>query len=571
MKSALIIFFSIILIGCSNIPFFNASAINDQSKFGATRFLDRKLRIASWNMYNYSKKRGEDAENVSGMIDILMDGGKETFDIIFVQELVSNSDGFHLLCKEIPSTFECESGERFGQDGGFESYGLIYNKTKISDVNLFTADIKKGQGTNEMVRPSLEVELQFRLNNNQYVNLLVLNNHIKPSSNAEKRETVKELTTLERYAASTFSQDPINVIVLGDLNADKPFLPDKLRSSLKFFSSSKWRNLIYERTNFGNKASTFDRIIVNKSVSYAFNKSTSVNGNMVTIDNGASFDPFGNNRYRLGDSAISDHRIISAEFMWGGIKPYQPLISEIINGKQKKKFKKRVDKDPVNNLIINSNGKEYSLVLIGDGPVEIFHKSKPDQACAGPKDLAIKSTPFAKNSKDIDIYFIPHRAKSEIEKKGGFSLTNVSRGGYKMVNKGSHGINIVPEEELLLLESGDYNLLVDINKDGHFDYGVDLVDNINEPSFSMVSCKDRKRPKCPWYDLQCQWKKIPIIPKEIISILLPDGIGTILEVSKVSAEIFGGFAEGGVEGVIEVVSQPEVWIEMIELTIKVIE
>lgn len=287
---------------------------------------DTEILIASWNMLLYSEDRALDDENRKDVAEILLgrnyDGQNEPgrdYDIIFVQEILSNGTSLDILCEDLEAYYyECKTTPEIRGDGTRpETYGVIYKDyldveiqdTRNDDV---TPTIKQGQDyrNNEMVRPPMKAIVTV----GDKFQFTVYNNHIKPSDSTNKKMTEDELRVLQRainYVPDSNSAE--NIVVLGDLNAGGTYLKKGLDGYPDLFKpEGGWYSLFTnsDHTTFAKEKRPYDRIIVNDNM-YQYH--TGERGIIKNLTNGDSFG-YPNPGYYAGDYRISDHGLIFAEF-----------------------------------------------------------------------------------------------------------------------------------------------------------------------------------------------------------------------------------------------------------------
>jgi hypothetical protein len=305
----------------------------------------REILIASWNLKNFGESRAESDVNLSVVAEIMNGSnypnnpGKE-YDLIFVQELQSDEDGaFVKLCeKYLNATYDCEKTSTITETGAnYEAYGVIYKKdievivTDTNDPNS-TRIIPQGQDydNGEMVRPPMEAKVT--INDFEF---FVYNNHIKPSVAGEPNfATPKEIENLEEWINRFHEISDVNIIVLGDLNADghepwaSPEHADGTSCGTKYmyggfenhpllFSKPDWIQVftINNYTNFAANPCSYDKIIPNKNMHEFFIENDIIGEfpESLVIENPPDDNLFGS-PYKVDGKFISDHRIVWAKF-----------------------------------------------------------------------------------------------------------------------------------------------------------------------------------------------------------------------------------------------------------------
>lgn len=223
--------------------------------------------IANWNLQVFGQHK---ASNITLLEEYARVLG--AYDIVFVQEIRDESgSAFLSLCARIP-THNCINSSRAGRSSSKEQVGVIYRKNiQLVGFRDFNPDIE-----NRWERPPFEVE--FEVNGYQ---LKAYNSHIDPDSVPE------EIAALEQVVNTTG-----NVVVLGDLNADCSYYPEKNRTHFR-----NWTWVIPDGADTTVHATdcAYDRIILNG------------NATSEQIDYGI---------YKTGiNTALSDHYLVWVQLM----------------------------------------------------------------------------------------------------------------------------------------------------------------------------------------------------------------------------------------------------------------
>jgi hypothetical protein len=306
----------------------------------------REILIASWNLKNFGEPRAESNENLRVVAEIMNGSnypnnpGKE-YDLIFVQELLSDGVAFDKLCEDyfLNENYLCKkTSPVIGEGTSRESYGVIHKNdinVEVTDTNdpNFQRRIPQGQDylNGEMVRPPMEAKVT--INDFEF---FVYNNHIKPSVAGEPNfATPKEIENLESAINRFHEISDVNIIVLGDLNADgheawaSPEHADGTKCGTKYmyggfekhwqlFSEPKWIQIfsINNYTNFAANPCSYDKIIPNTQMHEFFNEKDIIGEfpESLVIDNPPDDNEFGS-PYRVDDKFISDHRLVWAKFI----------------------------------------------------------------------------------------------------------------------------------------------------------------------------------------------------------------------------------------------------------------
>lgn len=199
----------------------------------------RTLKIATWNLWDYAGSPSggwkainsqESCDNnyvCQGYYDVITD---TNYDLIFVQEIKGNFLSFQVLCDHLINTnkpYQCQTTANMGGSstgGNDEGYGVIYKNdltvtTEYSAAAGSSPNITQGTSGQSMARPPMKATVTMPSSAVQFV---VFNNHIKTGKNNVQRE----LDNLESAINNSKNTLGLNVIVLGDLNADGGYYPD---------------------------------------------------------------------------------------------------------------------------------------------------------------------------------------------------------------------------------------------------------------------------------------------------------------------------------------------------------
>ena len=286
---------------------------------------EQEILIASWNMLLYSENRAFDEENRQKVIEILLgrnydyeDEPNRDYDIIFVQEILSNGTSMDVLCKDLRVyDYECKTTPEIRGEGTRpETYGVIHKNT----LNVIIEDtsnentvplIFQGQDytKNEMVRPPMKATITLE----NGFQITVFNNHIKPSNSTHKNMTENELRVLQRAINYEPSNDEENIMVLGDLNAGGTYLKKGIDSYHDLFKPDLgWHSIFSnsDHTTFAQSTRSYDKIIVSDDL---YSYYTGEYGIIGYLPDGDSFG-YPTPGYRAGDYRMSDHKLIYAAF-----------------------------------------------------------------------------------------------------------------------------------------------------------------------------------------------------------------------------------------------------------------
>ncbi len=419
----------------------------------------KEINIASWNLFDFGGKFGgtdkvDDPTILDAMTDVI-----SNYDIIFVQEIANLTRsaldvdrpfvGFNNLCDKLDSLeYTCEDT---GVINDGEGYGVIYKIDVVDGVVVERTDIEqtvphipKGGGADEMRRPPMKATLD--LGN---ADLIVYNSHTQPTS------TSKEIKLMSDKISDAHNQD--TVIVLGDLNADgQRSINGKLDGGSDYyrggfaghpndFPKSEWRQTVTDNdvTNFAKVQRAYDRIILSNTLNHSYDSY----GILGTINS----QPF-NEIYVGGKDSgksLSDHKLVWVKLKFGSIKPtdsigtLKNLFSDYTNSSECK------TRD-----VIYARGEGF----VSDKTIHLYITEYPGD-----------------------------NTSSKFESKGTYKLRDVT-GGYNSITTNTDGA--IPNTLLWNLPTpGNYNIVADVNTDGYFTYGIDVVDAVDSRGLGISECK----------------------------------------------------------------------------------
>lgn len=193
------------------------------------------ISIACWNLQAFGKTKASNDNLLYYYANKLDD-----YDIFVVQEIRDSSgEAIEKLASKLP-TYNYIITKRAGSTSVKEQEALFYNsRVNLTQYTDWT-DIK----ASEFERPPLEA--RFKADNWTFT---IYSLHIDPD-NAER-----EMIYLERMASNNIG----DTIVIGDLNADYPYYPEK-----KNFLDWNWVINDSVDTTVSDIDATYDRIIIDK-------------------------------------------------------------------------------------------------------------------------------------------------------------------------------------------------------------------------------------------------------------------------------------------------------------------
>ena len=224
------------------------------------------LKIATWNLQIFGDKKASDRETLLAYTQIM-----SQYDIVFIEEIRNlNGTAFADLCRSMRD-YGCAISSPAGRSTSKEQYGIFYKNVGLVD----TVDYNFKSGIDEDFERAPYLA-KFQRGNYTFS---IIVEHTKPD------DTPNEMEHLDSIASAV----PGNVMVLGDLNADCAYYPEKKDFNEPWF----WAIKTGTDTTVGNTVCAYDRIILNGQMAKSF------------VDSGV---------FRTGiESNLSDHYLVWAE------------------------------------------------------------------------------------------------------------------------------------------------------------------------------------------------------------------------------------------------------------------
>jgi endonuclease/exonuclease/phosphatase family metal-dependent hydrolase len=232
------------------------------------------IRVASWNIQNFSTTKGDSPDVMNRVADVI-----RHFDVIAIQEVsnIREKDDDdcernavcpnHESCRAIEAALEKHLNEDHNRNYGFkfskqirqERYLFVYNRNRVEllESRLMNDPEETGpvcsmskEKTGQLLRqPQLGI---FKSKNFSFG---ILNNHMAPLSAHE------ELQILPEYIQRARDTGVSDVIAVGDINADCNYLSTEKRSELKLYTRYLWLFPKVDTTVSGQKCN-YDQIII---------------------------------------------------------------------------------------------------------------------------------------------------------------------------------------------------------------------------------------------------------------------------------------------------------------------
>jgi len=207
------------------------------------------IKIATFNIQTFGKTKAGKEDVMDVLADIMTN-----FDIIAVQEFRDKTEetpeSFLNKINSKRDTYDYVLSPRLGRTISKENYAFYYNTKKIHYIDSYTYSDPDDYFERE---PFLG---HFKSNDFDFV---LINIHTKPDGAINE---IEELDTVVIDAKTRF--DEKDYIVLGDLNADCSYFPDKTYTSLQ---DEQYYWIVPDNTDTTVKSTdcAYDRIIFTKN------------------------------------------------------------------------------------------------------------------------------------------------------------------------------------------------------------------------------------------------------------------------------------------------------------------
>jgi len=264
------------------------------------RFYHTNIKLGVFNIQNLSNKKISDKNIFTNLSNII-----KKYDLIYILELV-DIDVLDKITNNLNSSclIYNKYNYRYSQKTGLTSqsaeyYGVIYNNNiKIVNENILSCDDEKFD------RKPWFVHLNIK---NKNIKCLI--NHISPNN------VDKELNYLNYIYNIIYLTDPNSYyILLGDYNADLPYLPKKDRINNDLFLNNNLVNITNNLiTNIAKNEKKYDKIFI----------SSNIIDNLKIINNNND-----NDKYCNIDNLIMNHKLSSEDVK--KISDHYPIYIELL-------------------------------------------------------------------------------------------------------------------------------------------------------------------------------------------------------------------------------------------------
>ncbi len=462
------IIISVMLLSSSSVVFFPPQEVE-------AYIADKKtISVASWTISNFGDREDGEEKITNEIIMESILGVVSMFDVVFIQELVRevidpdaeipydpNNPyvGFHNLCTYylVVANYACKHTGSVGD--GTEGYGVIYKKNSaitsisVEDTGHTSSIVQFPMGVGEGYMKHPPMEATIMLGDDEF-HLIVYNVH------TNIHETPREIALLSESLLTAFARSYFNLIVLGNLNAGSDYYPGGFVGNPNDFPNVYWNQLIDDGIstvfNDVDGPQANDRMIRGSTTIVSGTIDFQIIDQLAAdaIFNGVGYNagtPF-NQVYAGADpsrATLTDHKLIATEFYYGGIE------STDENGDLKEIF--------------------------------MDYKNPPD--CDEWDDVYIRGEGFAPYL-TMFVYITPYPDNQNYDRQyqqsnQHYQLTNIYNN--VTVTTDQYG-NIENTHMGLTPNTGHYNVIVDVNRDGYFTNSIDVVDVFNGYGFKVINC-----------------------------------------------------------------------------------
>ncbi len=216
-------------------------------------------RIGAFNLHNFGPARLQKPEAMQALVTIL-----RRYDIAVLMEIRDRSGmaAAELLAQlntDPQRQYALKLSSRLGRGERKEQYGLLYRPERVSIDDIYEYDDGLEPNGDLFSREPMVAYLDL---SGLTVSLIML--HADPNAVALELNRL-----IPVYEDAVQREGDPDAIILGDLNADCGFLPDKDKPFVRLLSDARFRWLLGDAVDTTVHASTdcaYDRIIVTKTL-----------------------------------------------------------------------------------------------------------------------------------------------------------------------------------------------------------------------------------------------------------------------------------------------------------------
>lgn len=464
------------------------------------------LKIASWNMWDFSGdpdgawKTNSDGSKCTdyvcqGYADVLISGN---YDLIFVQEIrtkvSSNGDvtypAFDDLCQNyLASKYRCYALPVSSYNGSVskDAYGIIY--AQGSDNKEY---ITAGTHVSGMKGSPNQIDAKITTLNGSEIKITFLNNHILSNI----ANSYQELVSLQNYVSSLNTD---HVIVLGDLNMGAKYILDTRQKRKTIFPEQEWNWLItdnqftsfagvtaLESYNEDNPGNALDRFIAHTSLRGFYSTDPEDSINVGLIDK-VPYDIYSN--VNATPTLKIPANTFFKDVIWNGQQPESPAFGGSEFGGSV--FGLSDHKLIWFNLLFGGVNADNILYYN-----QTYNSAQCTDTGHAVEPVIITGSGFPpKIDYNITAYIVKRSFHPNEPLAEGFNLVNAMNSVFTVPVRtndlGELERDSVVDSEIKWLsawESGHFNVVVDMDNDGRYDSGIDIIDKGDGYSFQMMSC-----------------------------------------------------------------------------------
>ncbi|XP_043977081.1 deoxyribonuclease-1-like [Gambusia affinis] len=214
------------------------------------------MKIAAFNIQKFGQKKVSDAIILNHLVQII-----SRYDIIVILEVVDETGKavdvlMNALNKE--HRYEKQISTRLGRTGYKEQFLILYRAGLVTLKDLYQSDDMRTQGQDDINRDPYI--LRFSCPNTVLEDLVMIPVHITPKG-AENE--LDKLYDLFLHIQKEWKTD--NVMILGDFNADGPYVTKKEMKTIRIRNNKNFHWLIgddVDTTVSTKNTNSYDRIVV---------------------------------------------------------------------------------------------------------------------------------------------------------------------------------------------------------------------------------------------------------------------------------------------------------------------
>uniref|UniRef100_A0A3P9QI66 Deoxyribonuclease n=1 Tax=Poecilia reticulata TaxID=8081 RepID=A0A3P9QI66_POERE len=217
------------------------------------------MKIAAFNIQKFGRSKVSDPDVLKILVKII-----SRYDIIVILEVVDNTkESVAALMQALNKPerkhhYALRISTRLGRTSYKEQFMFLYRDDMVKLVGTYQSDDEKTKGQDNIDRDPYI--LRFSCPNTVLKDLVMIPVHTKPE------DAVKELDELyDLFVQVKEKWRTNNVMILGDFNADRPYVPKTKMKDIRIRSDENFHWLIkdgVDTTVSPENTNTYDRIVV---------------------------------------------------------------------------------------------------------------------------------------------------------------------------------------------------------------------------------------------------------------------------------------------------------------------